>query len=94
MHRNKATMPIIFIFLADALLADLQNNVPGQGHKTLPSKTAAHVTFAEQQNSSSPGYGSLNGVKKPITTSTVSELIKSQHNLPVAKLMMKRTRLP
>lgn len=61
-------------YFADALLADLQNNVPGQGHKTLPSKTSQHVTFAEQNSSSSPGYGSLNGVKKPVSQAVVSFL--------------------
>ncbi|XP_063702192.1 leupaxin isoform X2 [Culicoides brevitarsis] len=43
----------------DALLADLQNTVPGQNN-TLPSQIKAH----NLQNSS--GYGSLNGVKKPV----------------------------
>uniref|UniRef100_A0A336KWW8 CSON012710 protein n=1 Tax=Culicoides sonorensis TaxID=179676 RepID=A0A336KWW8_CULSO len=46
----------------DALLADLQNTVPGQNN-TLPSSVKAH-NLSNASNTS--GYGSLNGVRKGV----------------------------
>lgn len=51
----------ILFFLTDALLADLQNTVPG-GHHTLPSSASSNH-HVNNSSSSVPGYGSLNGVR-------------------------------
>lgn len=50
--------------ISDALLADLQNTVPGQNN-TLPSSIKAHNL------SNSSGYGSLNGVKKQVQSVSI-----------------------
>lgn len=66
-------IPQPLLFLADALLADLQNSVPGQPAKDPPRHNFSPVNG---QSGASPGYGSVRPKQQAASPTSVSCLIE------------------